>query len=112
MNKNLKLIWASAYSALITGLYVAGITIAMELNEKIKPILVSLSKIGSFPGHHWVTKSYSSVVLFIVLLTIFSLIGGEKNELQVRRALWLLIIFTIISAMSIFAFFVWHYLVT
>lgn len=105
--KNLKLIWASAYSALITGLVVVAVTIYMEYSPVFKVILTNLT------SHHWISKSLGSLILYFVLFFILNKIGGEnKNEFQVRRALWTLFLAIILSALAIFAFFVWHFLAT
>jgi len=107
MYKNLKLIWSSAYSALITGLAVVAVTIYMEYSPVFKVILTNLT------SHHWISKSLGSIILYFILFFIFNKIGGDnKSEFQVRRALWTLFIFTILSALAIFVFFVWHYLAT
>jgi len=105
MYKNLKLIWSSAYSALITGLAVVAVTIYMEYSPAFKVILTNLT------SHHWISKSLGSIILYFLLWFVLNKIGADnKNELQTRRALWTLFIFTILSALSIFLFFVWHYL--
>jgi len=103
--KNLKLIWSSAYSALITGLAVVAVTIYMEYSPAFKVVLTNLT------SHHWISKSVGSLILYFVLFFILNKIGGEnKNEFQVKRALWSLFIVTILSGLAIFAFFVWHFL--
>ena len=101
---NLKLIWSSALAAIITGIAVAVITIWADLYAPLKDILKTLT------GHHWITKSLGSIILYLVLWGVLSASAGEKNGEQGKRALWLLFIFTILSALAIFAFYVWHYL--
>ena len=101
---NFKLIWASALAAIITGIAVAGVTIVSDLYVPLKDMLKTLT------GHHWITKSLGSIILYLILWGIFGASVGDKSVEQGRRMLWSLFVFTILSALAIFAFYIWHYL--
>ena len=104
--KNLKLICSSAYSALVTGLATVAVTIYMEYSPAFKVFLTSLT------SHHWISKSLGSLILYSLLWFILYKSLGDRNEQQAKRALWSLFVFTILSALAIFLFYVWHFLAT
>lgn len=102
--RNLKLIWSSAYSALITGLVVVVVTIYMEYSPAFKVFLTGLT------SHHWISKSLGSLILYFILWLILYLSFADKNSIQAKRALWSLFVLTVLCALAIFLFYVWHYL--
>ena len=64
MNK-LKSIYASACSASVTIFSVTAVTIFAELSPAFKNWLTKMS------GHHWVTKSYMSLIVFAFFYYLF-----------------------------------------
>lgn len=104
MNK-LKSIYSSAYSAAITILVVTAVTIGAELSASFKNWLVTLS------GHHWVTKSYLSLIAFALFYALFFLTRKSVSERTAKKALAVLEIFTILGFAAILGFYLYEFFV-
>src|SRR3989338_1873001 len=98
MNK-LKQIYASACSATITILVVTFITISAELSVAFKNWL------AGFTGHHWVTKSYLSLIVFIVFYLIFLVTKKTVSDRDTKRSLVVLQVFAILGFVAILGFY-------
>jgi predicted Co/Zn/Cd cation transporter (cation efflux family) len=103
MNK-LRSIYASAYSAAVTIATVTAMTIGAELSAPFK------SWLTGFTGHHWVTKSWISVFVFILFFGIFRLAGKAANESQTKKALFVLETFAILGFLTILGFYAYEFL--
>src|SRR3989338_4446316 len=103
MNK-LKLILSSAYASIITILFIVIITILAELFIPLKDWL------KNFSGHHWVSKSIFSVLLYIVSTKIlYLLIKNNDNNNRVKKSLKLLIVFVVLGIIAITIFYTGHH---
>lgn len=102
MNK-LRSIYASAYSAAITIATVTAITIGAELSVPFKNWL------AAFTGHHWITKSWISVLVFALFFGIFRSAGKSANESRTRKALLVLEIFAVLGFLIILGFYVYEF---
>lgn len=87
-------------SVIITILFVTLVTIFGELCAPLKDFLKLLT------GHHWITKSVLSVMLFF---GSYFFIRCSEKELDVLKEAKKVILFTILGIILLFAFFVWHY---
>ena len=99
----LKSIYASAYSTTITIAIVVGLTIGAELSAPFKAWL------ATFTGHHWVTKSWISIITFVLFFIIFKLAKKSINESQIRTALTILQIFIILGFIAILGFYMYEF---
>ena len=99
----LKSIYASAYSAATTIVVVVAITISAELSVPFKDWL------KGFTGHHWVTKSWISILVFVLLFCIIRFTGKPVNESQTKKALVTLQIFSILGFLAIIGFYVYEF---
>ncbi|OHA66112.1 MAG: hypothetical protein A2672_01160 [Candidatus Wildermuthbacteria bacterium RIFCSPHIGHO2_01_FULL_49_22b] len=101
--KELRLIYAGAVSAIVTIIAVTAVTIIAELAQPFKDFLKSLT------GHHWITKSWFTITLFVVLFIIIALMVRTPSPGRVGRVLTWLIIVTIIASLALLGFFVWEF---
>ena len=99
----LRSIYASAYSAAISIVAVAAITIMAELSPAFKNYLARLT------GHHWVTKSWISIILFVLLFYVFRLAGKSAGESQTRKALLVLGVAAILGFIAILGFYAYEF---
>ena len=99
----LKSIYASAYSTIITIAVVVGLTIGAELSGPFKTWL------ATFTGHHWVTKSWISIIAFVLFFVIFKFAKKSVNESQTRTALTVLQIFIILGFIAILGFYMYEF---
>ncbi len=92
------------YSAILTVVLIVVLTIWSELSQPFKSILTDIT------GHHWVTKSSFSLIFFV--LSYFILVNLLKEESRnLKKEVILVIIITILGALAIFGFYVWHFTV-
>lgn len=95
---------ASIIAAKISIIYMVVITITAELSPALKTSLKNIT------GHHWITKSLSSLILYLLLLfLIYSLAktpSDDKLNKYIMRLFWTSILGTIVLIL----FFAWHYL--
>ena len=99
----LKSIYASAYSTTITIAIVVGLTIGAELSASFKAWL------ATFTGHHWVTKSWISIIVFVLFFVILKFVKKSINESQIRTALAILQIFVILGFIAILGFYMYEF---
>jgi len=99
-----KLALASIISAKITIIYVVVITIVAEFSPALKSILKSLT------GHHWTTKSLSSLALYLLLLVVIYLFIKTPSDSLLGK--WIMRLFwtAIMGTLALLLFFVWHYI--
>ncbi len=99
----LKPIRASAYSATITIVVVVAMTIGAELSVPFKNWL------AGFTGHHWVTKSWISALVFVLFFCAFRFVGKSVNASQTRKSLNVLQIVTSLGFLSILGFYIYEF---
>ncbi|OGN05696.1 MAG: hypothetical protein A2746_00550 [Candidatus Yanofskybacteria bacterium RIFCSPHIGHO2_01_FULL_44_22] len=102
--KKIKLVFASALAASLTAVLIAAMTIGGELSPAFKNFLAGLS------GHHWVSKSFISVIFFAAALVLFYLSPFKSGGNSAKKGLWLSFFTGVFAALAIFLFFIWHYL--
>lgn len=101
MNR-LSLAISSAYASVITIVAMAAITIGAELSPSFKDMLKSWS------GHHWRTKSYLTVMLFLAgtgILYAFL----KRRQSSPRVAIISMILAAILGAIAVTGFYVIHF---
>jgi hypothetical protein len=103
MNK-LKTIYASVYSSSLTIVAVVILTLVAELSVNFKNWL------ASFTGHHWVTKSWLSLIIFILFFGIFYSIKSPSSE-KIKKAVMTLGVIAILGSLIIFLFYVYEFFV-
>lgn len=103
MNK-LKSIYASACSATIAIIVITAMTIGAELSAPFKTWLTKLT------GHHWVTKSWASIIVFILFYAVFRAASKSTTDVKTRKALSILQITTIVGFLAILGFYTYEFL--
>lgn len=98
------LIRASARAATLATAFVVGITIAAELSASLKSTLASIT------GHHWVTKSAATVLVYAVLLAVFSRSSVPARPEQAARSLYTLVVAAFAGAALLTGYFLWHFM--
>ena len=99
----LKSIYASAYSATVTVAVIAAVTIGAELSADFKTWL------AGFTGHHWITKSLLTLIVFGVFYGLFRLLGKSASEIRTQRALIMLQAFIILGFLVILGFYIYEF---
>lgn len=99
----LKPIWASAFSATITIVVVVAMTIGAELSVPFKNWL------AGFSGHHWVTKSWISALVFVLFFCVFRFAGKSVGGSQTRKALVVLQVVAILGFLAILGFYLYEF---
>lgn len=102
--KHLKLIFASSIASTAAVLFATAITIWAELSPPLKESLKNLT------GHHWVTKSVGTMLVYILVFIIAYASRKELKTEAVRGSLNTLIGTSLLGTLALFAFFVWRYL--
>ncbi|OGY66037.1 MAG: hypothetical protein A3I89_00880 [Candidatus Harrisonbacteria bacterium RIFCSPLOWO2_02_FULL_41_11] len=99
----LKLIFSSSIGATLAVIFATVITIWGELSPGMKDILKNIS------GHHWVTKSFGVLAVYLVVFVLTYWLGGIPTPVKVRRSLYMLLAAVILGGVAILGFFIWHY---
>jgi len=102
MNK-LRSIYSSAYSASVSIAVTVAVTIGAELSAEFKTFL------AGFTGHHWVTKSWLSVIIFVLFFGLFWFMEKSVSPVKTKRALSILQVVTIVSFFLILGFYIYHF---
>lgn len=79
-------------------------TIGAELSAPFKNWL------AGFTGHHWVTKSWISVLVFVLFFFVFRFAAKSADELRTRKALFLLQAVTVFGFFAVLGFYVYEFL--
>lgn len=93
---------ALEYSAAITVWFIVGITVLAEVSTSFKTQLSTVS------GHHWVTKSVLSVILFLLLYGVISKLAADSKK-SVNNV-YMVVVSVAAGGLIIFGFFIWHFL--
>lgn len=67
--------------------------------------------LAGFTGHHWVTKSLLSLIIFAVFYFAFRVIRKSASEIGTRRALMLLQMAVILGFAAILGFYIYEFFV-
>lgn len=99
----LKSIYASAYAATLTIVAVVVMTIGAEFSVPFKDWL------AGFTGHHWVTKSWLSIIVFVLVFSVWRFILKSVNEVQTKKALTTLQLVAILGYLAILGFYMYEF---
>lgn len=88
--KELKNIFAGAVAASASAAATVGVTLWGDLSAPFKAWL------AGFTGHHWVTKSWLAIIIFVAVFAATRLLAKNPGSALARRALWVL--FGVLSA--------------
>ena len=99
----LKSIYASAYSAAISIIVTVIVTIGMEFSYPPKAWL------ASFTGHHWITKSWLSLIVFVLFFFIFWFAKKNVDAEQAKRSVSVLNLTAILGFLAILLFFIYEF---
>ncbi len=97
--KHLRAIYASAYAASLSILVTVVLTMATELSAGFKTWL------ASFTGHHWVSKSWASILVFVLFYIVFYSFKKDPASIKVARSLVVLEWALILGFVIILGFF-------
>ncbi len=97
----MKRIKSMGFSTVFVVFFLTFITIYAELSEGFKNILKSLS------GHHWITKSIISFVLFFL---VYFFTNRSDEKINPLHESWRIIWVTLLCSLIILGFFIWHFL--
>ncbi|MFA5854185.1 MAG: hypothetical protein WC866_03795 [Patescibacteria group bacterium] len=95
---------ASARAATLVIVFVVAITIAAEMSAPLKTALASMT------GHHWVTKSVASVLIYMLLFAFFARSATPVRADQAARSVHLLVATSFAGAAALTGYFLWHFL--
>ncbi len=98
-NINIK---AMSYSTMLTVILIVFMTIYAELNTKFKDFLKVMS------GHHWISKSITSLIFFVVCYYLLMNIV-KYNERETKKDVTIVVIITILGALSILLFYAYEF---
>ena len=101
--EKLKSIYASAYASVVTIAAVVAMTISAELSAGFKEWLAGLT------GHHWTTKSWASIIVFVLFFAVFRLTRKFVNERQTSRALSVLQVSVVLGFLAILGFYSYEF---
>lgn len=103
-NKNdLRLVHASAIAAVKSIFVTIIITIAAEFSAPFKAWL------KAFTGHHWITKSWLSVIVFALAFFIVYVLVKNPSTVRVKRALNLLLASLLTGSVILLGFFIFEF---
>lgn len=102
MNK-LKSIYASSYSAVITIAVMVVIILSSEFSVPFKNWL------ASFTGHHWVTKSWISIILFVLMYLVIRATAKSVDQVQTKKALVALQVVSILGFAGLLGFYMYEF---
>lgn len=103
MNK-LNSIFASASAATTSIVLVVVMTLAAELSAPFKAWL------AAFTGHHWVTKSWVALIVYILVFGFLKLTAKSATESQTRQAVFRLEMATVLGFVIILGFYLYEFL--
>lgn len=102
MNK-LRLVHASSLAASLAVVFVTVITIWAEQSPALKDSLKAAT------GHHWVTKSYLTLVIYFLGTLLSYFLIRKTNENTIRSSIYWLVLLTVIGTLTITIYFSWHF---
>lgn len=102
-NKDLKLVFASAIAAVKTIFTITVVTLVAELSVPFKDWLKSIT------GHHWITKSWLSVIVFILTFLIVYALIKNPSASRVKHALNLLFASLLAGSFILLGFFIFEF---
>ncbi len=101
--EKLKSIYVSSWSAATTIVTVVVVTLASEFSVPFKNWL------ASFTGHHWVTKSWLSVIIFLVMFAVLYIGSKNVDATKTKRALMALEVTAVLGFLLILGFYTYEF---
>ena len=101
----LKSIYAAVVSARIAIVLVVVLTIWAELSADFKTWLTDLT------GHHWVTKSWATILVFALLFCLFRFTGPQIEPDRLKKTTGWLITLAIAGFLIILGFYIYEFLI-
>lgn len=102
MNK-LKPIYASAWAASIAIAAIVALTLGAELSSAFKNWL------ASFTGHHWLTKSWLSLIIFVLFFCLFHFTAKNTSPEKAKKAAIVLHIVMRLGFIVILGFYIYEF---
>ena len=102
--KHLRSICASAYAATISIVVTVVLAMATDFSTKFKTWLTA------FTGHHWVTKSWVSIIVFAIFFCIFYSFNKTPDQNQTHKSLSLLEFAVIAGFVILVGYYFYEYL--
>lgn len=99
----IKIANALTVSAIITAIFITGVTIYADLNSALKDWLKNTFT------HHWIGKGVLAVIIFIALIPLILFIFPNDKKERLKNNLMVLFWTTIIGTFAIFGFFIYEY---
>ena len=99
----LRSIYASAYSATVSIVITVILTLATEFSALFKEWL------KSFTDHHWVTKSWVSILSFVLFYFVFRFLNKAPDSQKTQKSLVVLEWALILGFIIILGFFVYEF---
>lgn len=99
----LKTIYASAVAAMLSIATTTAVTIGGELSLPFKNWL------KSFTGHHWLTKSWLSIIIFVAVFLITRAVSKKPSETSTGRAVSVLVWLAIFASFILLGFYIFEY---
>jgi len=101
--KTLRPIFAAAGASVVSIIVTTVVTIWAELSAPFKAFLTN------YTGHHWVTKSFLSVIVFAACFTICWLAGSHVAAPRTKKALIALEIVVLVCSVVLLGFFIYEF---
>lgn len=101
--KNLKSIFAGAVAASASVAATVGVTLWAELSAPFKAWLTG------FTGHHWVTKSWLSLIVFFAVFIVLRIIFKNVSASGARLALRVLLGFLFAGTLILLGFYIFEF---
>mgnify|MGYP001559264043 FL=1 len=80
------------------------ITLGAELSPSFKNWL------ASFTGHHWVTKSWISIIVFVAFFLIFKLTSKSVDASKTKKSIYTLEASIVLGAIIILGFYLYEFM--
>jgi hypothetical protein len=79
------------------------LTVWAEFSKPLKDFLAAVT------GHHWVTKGFFSLLVFIILYIVLSRFSEHIEVQEARSEIMRTITITIVCGLALLLFFTWHF---
>ncbi len=97
----MKRIRSMSFATSITVIAITLVTVFAELSEGFKNVLKAIT------GHHWITKSLLSVIIFF---GVYFFVKRSDDKVDALAESWKVIWITLLASLVLFGFFLWEFL--
>ena len=101
--EKLKAIYVSSWSAMASIVTMVVVTVASEFSVPFKNWL------ASFTGHHWVTKSWLSVIVFVLMFGVLRVSFKTVDATKTKHALMALQLSAVLGFLVILGFYTYEF---